>query len=294
LRRLVILAAAGLLTMSAMQAQAAESCGRACLTGLAERYMDALVARTPSQLPWAASVRYAENAVPMAIGDGTWGTVTARSRTALEAADPMTGEAVWMGEVEEHGQPAFFALRLKAEGGKIAAVEETIRRSGGPPEYGDPVAWRPEPEFGQASKTPLTRTQLTALVNGYLDQMQGKPTPTRFDPQCGRQVNGVVTTAGKTATGGVEGCQAQIKAGVFKPIARVRARRFPVVDAARGVVVVQGFEDYPEREDVYAGHPAPAKYPYSLGFLAAFKIKDGGLWCVEEISTALPYLMPAP
>jgi hypothetical protein len=294
LKRLLILAAAALLTLPAVTARAAESCGRACLTGLVERYMDALVARTPDQLPWAPIVRYSENAVPMAIGDGTWGTVTARSKTALEAADPKTGEAVWMGEVEEHGQPAFFALRLKAEGGKIAAIEAVIRRSGGPPEYSDPAAWTHEPEFGQASKTPLTRPQLTALVNGYLDQMQGKPTPTRFAPDCGRKVNGVVTTAGKTATGGVEGCQAQIKAGVFKPVERVRARRIAVVDEARGVVVVEGFQDFPEREDVYAGHPAPAKYPYSLGFISAFKIKDGGIWCIEEVSTALPYLMPAP
>ena len=256
--------------------------------------MDALVARTPDQLPWASTVRYSENRVPMAVGDGTWGTVTARSKTALEAADPKTGEVAWMGEIEEHGQPAFLAMRLKAEGDKIATVEAVIRRSGGPPEYSDPAAWTHEPEFSQASKTPLTRAQLTALVNGYLDQMQGKATPTRFAPDCGRKVNGVVTTAGKTATGGVEGCQAQLKAGVFKPVKQVRARFFPVVDEARGVVVVRGFQDFPEREDVYAGHPAPAKYPYSLGFIAAFKIKDGGVWRIEEVSTALPYLMPAP
>jgi hypothetical protein len=104
----------------------------------------------------------------------------------------------------------------------------------------------------------------------------------------------VVVTKGKTATGGVEGCAAQIKAGVFKPIEKVRARRFPVVDEARGIVIVLGYEDYPEREDVYAGRPAPAKYPYSLGFLAAFKIEDGGVYCIEDIATALPYRMPAP
>ena len=284
MKRLIILAAS-LLTLLTIQAQAAESCGRACLTGLAERYMDALVARTPDQLPWAANVRNSENAVSMDINEGTWGTVTARSKTALEAADPKTGEAVWMGEVEEHGQPAFFALRLKAEGGKIAAIEAVIRRSGGPPEFSDPAVWTHEPEFGQTSKTPLTRPQLTALVNGYLDQMQGKPTPTRFAPDCGRRVNGV---------GVAESCQAQLKAGVFKPVKRVRARSVAVVDEARGVVVMQGFQDFPEREDVYAGHPAPAKYPYSLGFIAAFKIKDGGIWRIEEVSTALPYLMPAP
>jgi len=131
-------------------------------------------------------------------------------------------------------------------------------------------------------------------VNGYLDAQEGKAAAPRFASDCGRKVNGVVVTKGKTATGGVEGCAAQIKAGVFKPIEKVRARRFPVVDEARGIVIVLGYEDYPEREDVYAGRPAPAKYPYSLGFLAAFKIEDGGVYCIEDIATALPYRMPAP
>jgi hypothetical protein len=288
----MLLAAA--LLAGASSAQAAERCGRACLTGLAERYMDALVARTPDKLPWAQTVRYSENRVPMAVGDGTWGTVTARSRTALEVADPTAGEVAWDGEVEEHGQPAFFALRLKAESGRIAAVEATIRRSGGPPEYSDPAAWKPDPAFAEAEQKPRTRQQLIAVVNGYLDAMQGGKAAVRFAPGCGRKVNGVATTKGKTAAGGVEGCEAQVKAGVFKPIERVRARRFAVVDEARGIVVAEGFQDFPETLDAYAGRPAPAKYPYSLGFLAAYKIKDGGLYCVEEISTALPYLMPAP
>jgi hypothetical protein len=265
----VLLAAA--LLAAAPAARAAQSCDRACLTGIANQYLDAMAAQKPAGLPWAPTVRYAENSVPMAIGDGLWGAISARSKTGLMVADPKAQEVAWLGEVEEHGQPAFFAMTMKVEGGRIARVDAVIRRSGGPPEYSDPKAWTPDPAFGEAEKKPLTRAQLVAAVNGYLDAQEGK-----------------------AATGGVEGCQAQVKAGVFKPIETVRARRFPVVDEARGVVVVEGFEDYPEREDVYAGHPAPAKYPYSLGFLAAFKIRDGGIYCIEDISTALPYRMPAP
>jgi hypothetical protein len=289
----VLLAAAALLA-AAPSARAAESCDRACLTGIANQYLDAMAAQKPAGLPWAPTVRYSENSVPMAIGDGLWGAISARSRTGLMAADPGAGEVAWLGEVEEHGQPAFFAMTMKVEGGKIAAVDAVIRRSGGPPEYSDPKAWTPDPAFAEAEKKPLTRAQLIAAVNGYLDAQEGKAAPVRFAPDCGRKVNGVVVTKGKTATGGVEGCAAQVKAGVFKPIEKVRARRFPVVDEARGVVVVEGFEDYPEKQDVYAGRPAPAKYPYSLGFIAAFKIKDGGVYCIEDISTALPYRMPAP
>ena len=286
---------AAALVAAAPAAQAAESCGRACLTGIANQYLDAMAAQKPAGLPWAPTVRYSENSVPMAIGDGLWGAISARSKTGLMVADPKAGEVAWMGEIEEHGQPGFYAMRMKVEGGRIAAVDAVIRRSGGPPEYGDPAAWRPDPSLDEAEKKPLTRAQLTAAVNAYLDAVEGdaKAAP-RFAPGCGRKVNGVVVTKGKASTGGVEGCAAQIKAGVFKPVEKVRARRFPVVDEARGVVIAEGFTDYPEREEVYAGRPAPAKYPYSLGFIAAVKIKDGGVYCIEEVSTALPYRMPAP
>jgi hypothetical protein len=288
-----LLAAAALLA-GASTAKAAESCNSACLSGIADRYLDAMAAQKPDGLPWADKVHYSENSVPIAIGDGLWGAISARSRTGLMVADPKTGQVAWFGEIEEHGQPGFFAMRMKVEGGKIAGVDAVIRRQGGPPEYGDPKAWTPDAAFTAPEKKPLTRVQLTAAVNAYLDAMEGSAKAPRFASDCGRKVNGVVTTAGKTATGGVEGCAAQIKAGVFKPIEKVRARAFPVVDEAHGVVIVSGYHDYPELQDVYAGRPAPAKYPYSLGFIAAFKIKDGGVYCVEEISTALPYRMPAP
>jgi hypothetical protein len=299
-RRPATLLAAAYVLMAATAARAAEACDRDCLIGVADRYMDAMAAQKPEGLPWADKVHYSENSVPMAIGDGLWGAISAHGQAALKAADPSTGEVAWMGEIEEHGQPGFYAMRMKVVDGRIAAVDAVIRRRGGPPEYGDPAAWTPDPAFAATEKKPLTRAQLTAAVNAWLDAMQGgaKARP-RLAPGCGRKVNGVVTTAGKTATGGVEGCAAQIRAGVFAPIARVRARAFPVVDEARGLVIASGYMDYPEREEVYAGkdgmaRPAPAKYPYSIGFIAAFKIKDGGLYAVEEISTALPYLMPAP
>lgn len=293
MKRLLFLAAA--LALTAPAAHAAELCGRDCLTRIADQYMDAIAAQKPAGLPWAATVHYAENGVPMAVGDGLWGAISGHGATALKVADPKTGEVVWIGEIEEHGQPGFYAMRMKVADGKIAAVDAVIRRLGGPPEYSDPAKWTPDPAFGETEKKPLTRAQLTAAVDAYLDAMQGaaKAAP-HFAADCGRKVNGVATTKGKGATGGVEGCAAQIKAGVFKPIEQVRARRLSVIDETRGIVVAGGFQDYPNSLDAYAGRPAPAKYPYSLGFIAAFKIKDGGIQRIEEISTALPYRMPAP
>ena len=296
---LIALAAlAGPAPALAKPAHAVPACDRACLDGMADRYIAAMEARAPDGLPWARIVRYSENNVSMAIGDGVWATITDHSKTALRAADPATGQVVWMGEIADHGQPAFMALRLKVEGGRIAEAEAVLRRKGGQPQYGDPETYAHDPAFAAKASAPLASKALTAAVDGYFDAVQGKPgAAARFAPGCERQDNGVATTSGATADGGVPGCAAQIKAGVFKPIERVRARRYPVVDAARGVVIAAGLYDLPG----VAGKAEPgnglawaADYPYSIAFISAFKIDKGGVWRVETISNAEPYLMPSP
>ena len=190
------------------------------------------------------------------------------------------------------------ALRLKVEGGRIAEAEAVLRRKGGPPQYGDPEAYAHDPAFAAKSSKPLAAKALALVVDGYFDAMQGKKgVAPKFAPGCERQDNGVATTSGPTAEAGVQGCAAQIRAGIFKPIEKVRARRYPVVDTARGVVIAMGFLDLPAAQpkpDPGKGLAWAADYPFSVGFVSAFKIKDGGVWRVETISDAQPYLMPSP
>ncbi|HEY5409878.1 MAG TPA: hypothetical protein VIJ94_04035 [Caulobacteraceae bacterium] len=278
----------------------AAACDRACLDSMVDRYIDAMIARTPGALPWANRVRYSENNVSMMIGDGLWATITSRTTTPLRAADPASGQAVWMGEIADHGQPGFMALRLEIEGGKIAEAEAVLRRKGGPPQYGDPDAYAHDPAFAASAKVakPLAAKALIGIVDGWFDAVQGRRgAAPRIAPGCERQDNGVATSSGPTAEGGVQGCAAQIRAGLFKPIERVRARRYPVVDTARGVVVASGFFDLPGAEpkpDPARGLPWAADYPFSVAFISAFKIDKGGVWRVDTISNAEPYLMPSP
>jgi hypothetical protein len=279
---------------------AAPACDQACLDGLTDRYLDAMVARAPQTLPWAPVNRYSENNVPMMVGDGVWATITSHSSTPLRASDPKSGQVVWMGEIAEHGQPGFLALRLKVEGRKIAEAEAVIRRKGGPPQYGDPETYAHDPAFASSARASKRQDPkaLVRVVDGYFDAVQGaKGAKASFAPGCARQDNGVATSSGASADGGVEGCAAQIRARVFKPIETVRARRYPIVDTARGVVIAAGFFDLPAA----APNPEPGKglawaadYPYSIGFISAFRIKDGGVWRVDTISNAQPYLMPSP
>jgi hypothetical protein len=256
----------------------ATPCDRGCLEGLAGRYVDAMVARDPGRMPWADAVRYSENSVPMMIGDGIWATVTAHAKAPLLAADPNSGQVAWMGEIEEHGQPSFMALRLKVEGGKIAEAEAVVRRKGGPPQYGDPTAYAPDPAFEEVA-APAGRGKLQAAVDGYFDAVQGKGSAA-LGADAVRQDNGVATTDEASAPG---------------VIARVRARRYPIIDERRGVVIAAGFLDLPAHEPKPAAGPAwAADYPFSVGFISAFKLKAGRIWRVDTISNAQPYLMPSP
>ena len=54
--------------------------------------------------------------------------------TGLEVADTQTGNAAWLGVVYEHGQPAYYAMRLRVELGRITEVE-TIACAGLDPQF---------------------------------------------------------------------------------------------------------------------------------------------------------------
>ena len=69
----------GVPTMRARKARAI-----ARLEGIAEQYLDALVAKDPKKLPVASNVKYTENGQRLQLGDGFWNSVTGRG--TLQAA----------------------------------------------------------------------------------------------------------------------------------------------------------------------------------------------------------------
>ncbi|HEY4210811.1 MAG TPA: hypothetical protein VGM84_04995 [Steroidobacteraceae bacterium] len=280
----------------------ASACGRDCLIASATQYLDALVAQDPSKVKWAKVVHYSENSVSMMIGDGIWATATARSPNGQFTTDPSTGNVVWYGSVEEHGQPAHVALRLKVEGGGISEAETVIRRKGvdeGP--FGDAAHYSSEPSFTQEVPKAQrgSRAELIKLADGYFSTLQQNDGTirTKFDPQCARKENGQTTTDGSFGSA-PPGCEAQFKLGYFKYDDRVRARRF-IVDEEHGVVVATGYIDHSASFMDFKttdGKPAksPFKSPNSLGFMEKFKIVGGRIYRIEAVFTTLPYYMSSP
>jgi hypothetical protein len=91
-------------------------CDRACLIGISDTYIDALVAHDPSKAPLAANVKYTENGQRLRPGDGFWNSVAGKGTYKLQIADPTGGQIVTQITMREAGNPPLgvvLAVRLK-------------------------------------------------------------------------------------------------------------------------------------------------------------------------------------
>ena len=274
----------------------AQSCGRTCLEGFVNRYLDALVAHDPRRLPVTPDIKFSENDVALRLGEALWRTASGIGRYRLYLADPQAGQAGFFGSILENGRGASIALRLKVENGRISEAEQVVIRGAGT--YNnlekagspDPLLLEPVPA---AERMP--RTQLIATTNLYFEAIEdgnGKVAP--FAPNCERFENGMKTTP-------KEGCSDQLDTHVFDYIQKIYPRRFLVVDEERQVVF--GFFMFNHPGDItwvnVPGQgrremPASAKRPFSVDVAEAFKIRNGQIRRVEALMTALPYGAKSP
>lgn len=288
-------------------------CERACLYGFVDQYLHALADKSPSLLPWAKNVRFTENNVELRVGDGLWGTISGLGPEDLRAADPEHGEVAYFGIVDEQGVPGYFAMRMKIEDRKIAEVETIVDRKGnGPGPFGDPAKMTELPitkEFVPASqRTP--RARMIALADGYMNtlQLNDGHIYTVFDPNCSRRENGVWTASNPhpdpkdtsfIAAAGRLSCEQGFKLGNYAWDDRLRARRFPLVDEEKGLVLAAGFIDHSGRLKKFTTtdgvvHDSPMKSPHSFCLFEMFKIIDGKIRHAEAVFITVPYNMPSP
>jgi len=106
------------------------TCDRDCLRSFVTRYLDAMVAHKPADLPLADNVRFTEDTVAMKLGESPLWKNAARLRPyRLDILDVRQGVAATQAIVEESGVAVMLMLRLKIAGGKIAEVETQVTRS---------------------------------------------------------------------------------------------------------------------------------------------------------------------
>ena len=124
-----------------VMAQGTGECDRACLTDIVTQYHDALVAHAPDQLPTADSIRFTEDTVEMALGEGLWrtaerptdsmppGPLRDRPPYRMDVLDVQEGTAVTYAVLGENGAPILHVARLKVVDRKVTELETMIVRS---------------------------------------------------------------------------------------------------------------------------------------------------------------------
>src|ERR1700727_877860 len=100
------------------------ACDRACLEGIASKYLDARVPHDSSKAPLAADVKYSQDNVPLKIGQALWATATKRGKYVHYFADPEQGDVGLIGVLYEGDVPGIFILRLKVVNGQITEAEQ--------------------------------------------------------------------------------------------------------------------------------------------------------------------------
>jgi predicted SnoaL-like aldol condensation-catalyzing enzyme len=285
------------------------ACNRACLYDYLDRYLAALVSHDPRSAPLAPDARYTENDVALRVGDGLWGTISARAAFDFRFADVSAGTVGFYGVVEESGTRSPMGLRLTLRNGLIAEIESIVVRpqdSGVPFTSADLTTKEMMNEMLPESAR-MPRTDLLEVARGYFDTLQQNDGTLHvsFAPECNRRENGFQTTNNPAAAEKYHfasmgmSCEAQMKTGWFRYDTRLRGRRVLAVDEERGLVMMAATIDHEGRIAEYALSDgkivqSPVRRPHSYHMLETFKIREGRVQQIEAVFTMVPYRLPSP
>ena len=187
----------------------AADCDRACLKGMLDQYLNAVIQHNPLSVPLTPGYRQTENAVVRRPGQGIWQTAKALGKVQRRYFDPVTQNAAYFGTLEEaSGNAAVVTLRLKIADRKVAEAEWYLARKGDPgigvgagaqasnafwdPEY---LAANPPVERVVPKGERVSREDLIAITNSYFDSLSARDGHIMIaHPGCVRLENGVLTT----------------------------------------------------------------------------------------------------
>ena len=243
---------------SAQPTESQAACDRACLEGVMNRYLDAMVAHNPSQAPLAPDVKYAQDNVRLKIGQALWASATARGKYIHDFADPEQGDVGAITVIYENGVGAILIVRLKVQGGLITEAEQFVAHDPhGAANYekmGKPDAkWlEPIPMDQRETRAALDQAAYMYYEGLQLNDGQGVYA---FTPDCNRIEDATRTTnqARPQNYGHSDedisdfttmNCTDQYKLGFLGFTTGCRDRRFMVTDVERGAVLANAYLDF--------------------------------------------------
>ncbi|HEY2590513.1 MAG TPA: hypothetical protein VGI35_02890 [Steroidobacteraceae bacterium] len=313
--RIAVLCAAQLLLACGLSraAGSGETCDRACLHGLMDQYLAALVAHDPGRLATSPGVRFTENTNRMALGDGLWQTIGGLGTFKLYIEDPQSRQAAFYGTVKENGVTTLLGVRLKESGRRLAEIETFVVReaSGIHGEFGRLV--EADPAWGQTipSSERGSRAAMIQIANRYFEGIvQGNGDIVPFAEDFSRIENGLPTASGSGASQPSQSQAALFSSKRFNYIHEITDRRFLLVDPERGLVYAVVMFQHPGniKTDLFAparggtrtgsgaasGTIAPrgaslASYPNTTQIIELFGIRGGKIHRIFAYVSLLPY-----
>ncbi|MBC7957291.1 MAG: hypothetical protein H7Y33_15640 [Cytophagales bacterium] len=251
---------------------AAPACDRACLLAQAEQLARAQAAPD-------ASARITENGAVVAWSAATTARLTGVALHA-RAADAEHQQAIVYGTGDDAGRPVVFSLRMARQSGKVTETELTVAHQGEASLFPAAV---PLAEVTLLNDVvPIAQRSTAALMiaaaNAYFDGIQladGAAVPVTDD--CRRVENGVETT--NRPPNNLK-CNSL---GVFTYIPTVRDRRYPLIDAERGLVLGVVVFDIPG--GTFNGR---LYEPRSILLSEVFKVVDGKIQRIEATMRNIP------
>jgi len=280
-----------------------ESCDRACLTGLVDQYLAAMVAHDPSKLPLAKGVKFTEDGAPLQLGDGLWATSGGLGTYKLYFAEPEAGAVGAYVIVQENGAPVILALRLRVVKRRITEIESLIARKQTTSLINTDNMTEARPIFLETvppADRP-SREEMVSMVGKYFDGIeQGNGDIVPFAPDCIRIENGVQTCPSSASSPlGALSCGAQLSTKIFTYIQSVSPRRFPIVDRERGLVLAIVRFNHPGTQQTIevAGHGKMtmgrySQWPNSTQIAELFKIQDRKIKEITAVIVLHAYKAP--
>jgi hypothetical protein len=287
----------------AAQAQESGSCDRACLEGIADQYLAAMVAHDASKAPFARNLVFTENTIKLPPTEGLWFTASGLGDFKFYICDLQTGQVAWTGIAKEHDKPVLLSVRLKVVNRRITEAESIVVRD---------VSERnlvnlktPPPGFTEtlAPSERMSRREMLRMPDIYfeaLDKLDDSAIP--WDKDGYRVENGMVTCGtipgaappppGMPASRSCKNPDGKIPP-MLKTIYNVRPRRTPVVDEERGLT--WGLYCFNHRGLATikmpdgSTQPSYATTPSSMPFADMFKTKNGKIRGIFAFGTMLPY-----
>jgi hypothetical protein len=278
-------------------------CDRDCLKAVVDKYLDAMIKHDPKAAPFAATVKFTENAETLPLGQGLWASATGASKTyRIYVPDPVSRQVGFLGVIQTGDMSNQLGLRLKVEDGKITEAEHYVARN----LNANSLANLETPRRGLLATLPankrIARELMLVIAGSYYDAITNSNADlTPFADDCERHENGMITAGGKGP--GFNGqprpsCAENMNSHALSYITGIDLRRVWIADPVAGLVfALSEFRHEFKTKDIQVvdkdGNVTTRQMnyePFDFPAVHITKIEDYKIHEQEAMGYRLPYL----